>query len=72
MQIVQTEAERHMREASHTMDRKKGLGHVSIYVCMLFEDFSRLRALTEPKVAPCGSFVDNTGQQQICCLRFFS
>ena len=30
-----------------------------MYVCMLFVDFSRLRALTEPKVVPYGRVVDN-------------
>ena len=39
---------------------KRGSGHVCIYVCMFFEDFSRLRAFTEPKVVPYGGFVGNT------------
>ena len=31
-----------------------------MYACMFFKDFSRLRALTEPKMVPYGRVVDNT------------
>ena len=31
-----------------------------MYVCMFFKDFSRPRALTEPKMVPYGMVVDNT------------
>ena len=31
-----------------------------MYVCMFFKDFSRLRALTEPKMDTIGRMVDNT------------
>ena len=31
-----------------------------MYVCMFFKDFSRLRALPEPKMVPYGRMVDNT------------
>ena len=34
--------------------------HVGIYVCMFFEVFSRLRALTEPKVVRYGRALDNS------------
>ena len=30
-----------------------------LYACMFFEVFSRLRALTEPKVVPYGTVLDN-------------
>ena len=58
------------------MDRKRAQVmfvciYVCIYVCMylctyvgmFFEDVSRLRALTEPKVVPYGRVMDN------CCGR---
>ena len=32
----------------------------NVLVCFSFEDFSRLRALAEPKVVPYGRVVDNT------------
>ena len=47
------------------MDRKKGSGHVCkcvfMHICLyVSEDFSGLRALTEPNVVPYGSGLDNT------------
>ena len=43
------------------MDRKRAhFMFVCIYVCRFFEDFSRLLALTEPKVLLYGRVVDNT------------
>ena len=33
---------------------------VYTYVCRVFEDFSRLRTLTEPRVVPYGKVVNNT------------
>ena len=53
------------RSWSHTMIRKRAqVMYVCMYlcmdVCMFFEDFSRLRALTEPKVVSYGRVVDNT------------
>ena len=34
--------------------------YVYMYVCMFFENFSRLRGLTEPKMVPYSRIVDNT------------
>ena len=53
-----------MRRYSHTMDRNGAqvifvCKCVCLYVCMFFEVFSRLRGLTEPKVVPYGSVLDN-------------
>ena len=48
--------------------QKRGSGHVCMYICnmhvclyacMFFEVFSRLRALTEPKVVPYDRVLDN-------------
>ena len=40
--------------------QKSGSGHVCMYVGMFFDVFSGLRALTESKVVPYGSVLNNT------------
>ena len=47
------------KPGSYTMDRKMAQIFVYMFVCF-FEDFSTLRAFTEPKVAPYARVVDNT------------
>ena len=69
-QIVQTEAERRRRETVVIQWTQKGLRSCLYEVCKVvcqvvrfvcaFEDFSRLRVLTEPKVVPYGRVVDTT------------
>ena len=67
--FFQTEAETRRREAGVIQSiwiEKAGhvytfiCLYVNMYACMSFKDFSRLKALTEPKMVPYGRMVDNT------------
>ena len=63
--IIQMEAERRRREAGSKQWIDKEFRsclyvYIFMYICLyVFEDFSRLRALTEPQMVPYGSLVDN-------------
>ena len=52
------------------MDRIRA--QVSLYVCMGFENFSRLVAPTEPKVVPYGRVLDNTLLRHVFSAAVFS
>ena len=59
------------RNRSHAMDRKGSLA-MFVYTCLhVFEDFSRLKALAEPKVVPCGRVTANTLLRQWHVLSVF-
>ena len=46
--------------------------YICIYVFYVFEDFSRLRALTEPKVVPYGRVLDNILLRHVFSAAVFS
>ena len=59
--VIHTEAERRRCEAEVIQWIEKVVRLcLYVYVCMFFEDFPRLRALTEPKLASYDRVLDNT------------